>query len=373
VIGKLLDGRTVRLDFHNGRIAEIAPVQGESDRWILPGLVDIQVNGYAGHDVNAENVTADDIAGLVRAEWAAGITAICPTIITAPEDRIVAALQAIRAARAADPLIAHAIPCVHIEGPHIAAADGPRGAHDARFLRPPDIAEFHRWHKAADGLIGIVTLAPELPGAVEYIREITAAGVIAAIGHTAASTADIAAAADAGARLSTHLGNGAHAVLPRHPNYIWDQLAEDRLNSGIIADGHHLADSVLRVMLRAKGIPRVVLVSDTVALAGMPPGQYVAPVGGQVELTADGRLVLAGSTLLAGATRNLAECVGHLLQLGIPLTDVARMTSTNPARLLGLAERGGVEVGNSADLTLFADGIGVVGTVVAGELVARGE
>lgn len=373
MIGKLLDGRTVRLGFHDGRIAEIAPADGDSDRWILPGLVDIQVNGYAGHDVNAVGVTAADITALVRAEWAAGITAICPTIITAPEDRIIAALNAIRAARAADPLIAHAIPRVHIEGPHIAAADGPRGAHAAQFLRPPDIAEFHRWQKAADGLIGIVTLAPELAGAVEYIREITATGVIASIGHTAASTTDIAAAVDAGARLSTHLGNGAHAVLPRHPNYIWDQLAEDRLDAGIIADGHHLADSVLRVMLRTKGVDRCVLVSDTVALAGMPPGQYVAPVGGRVELTPDGRLVLAGSTLLAGATRNLAECMAHLLRLGIPLADITRMAATNPARLLGLTERGSVEVGDCADLTLFADGVGVVGTVVAGELTHRNE
>lgn len=371
MIGKLLDGRTVRLAIRNGRIAEIAPTTGDSDVWILPGLIDVQVNGYARHDVNADNVTVEDITALVRAEWAAGVTAICPTIITGPEDRILAALTAIRAARAADPLIAHAIPCVHIEGPHIAAEDGPRGAHDPRFLRPPDIAEFRRWQQAAGGLIGIITVAPELPGAIEYIREITAAGVIAAVGHSAATSADIAAAADAGARMSTHLGNGSHAVLPRHPNYIWDQLAEDRLVAGIIADGHHLDDAVLRVMLRAKGIERCVLVSDTVALAGMPPGRYDTPVGGQVELTTDGRLVLVGTAYLAGASRNLVECAAHLLGLGIPLTDIARMAATNPARLLGLTERGIVEAGNSADLTLFTDR--VVGTVVAGEVTHRSE
>lgn len=371
VTGRLVGvGRAVRVQIADGAITGIADTATESDVWIMPGPVDIQVNGYAGYDVNADDVTAEVIEGLVRAEWAVGVTAICPTIITGPEDRIRTALQAIAQARAADPLIARAIPCVHVEGPYIADADGPRGAHDARYLRNPDLAEFARWQEAAAGLVGIVTLAPELPGAADYIAGITRAGVIAAVGHTAAGPADIATAAAAGARLSTHLGNGAHAVLPRHPNYIWAQLAEDRFTASLIADGHHLDDATLSVMLRAKGIERCVLVSDTVALSGMPPGRYQTPVGGEVEMTADGRLTLPGSTLLAGATKTLTDCMRRLGRIGISGADVVALAARNPARLLGL-DRGELRVNAPADIVLLDAEFGTsVATIVGGELVA---
>jgi N-acetylglucosamine-6-phosphate deacetylase len=372
VTGRLVgSGRSVSLRIAGGRIDDIADATTESQLWISPGPIDIQVNGYAGHDVNGGGVTPAEIEALVRAEWAAGVTTICPTIITGPEDRICTALRAIAQARAADPLIARAIPCVHVEGPYIADADGPRGAHDARYLRNPDLAEFGRWQQAAAGLVGIVTLAPELPGAAEYIAGITRAGVIAAIGHTAATPADIAAAVAAGARLSTHLGNGAHPVLPRHPNYIWAQLAEDRLTASLIADGHHLDDATLSVMLRAKGIERCVLVSDTVALAGRAPGRYRTPVGGEVELTVDGRLTLPGSTLLAGASKTLPECIQRLRGIGFSGADVLALAARNPARLLGLTDRGEIRVQAAADLVLLDGEFGApVATIVGGELVA---
>ncbi len=368
VTGRLVgSGRAVRLRLADGRIAGIADAGAESGLWIMPGPIDIQVNGYGGHDVNAEDVSPDVIEALVRAEWAAGVTAICPTIITGPEDRICTALRAIAQARAADPLIARAIPCVHVEGPYIADDDGPRGAHDARYLRNPDLAEFARWQQAAEGLVGIVTLAPELRGAPEYIAGITRAGVIASVGHTAAAPADIAAAAAAGARLSTHLGNGAHPVLPRHPNYIWAQLAEDRFTASLIADGHHLDDATLSVMLRAKGIDRCILVSDTVALSGMAPGRYHTPVGGEVELTADGRLTMPGSTLLAGASKTLAECTRRLGEIGISGADVVAMAARNPARLLNL-DRGELHLN---DIVLLDGEFGApLATIVGGEVVA---
>lgn len=368
----------IRVRFSGGRITEVAPVDSDCDMWILPGLIDIQVNGYAGHDVNAGAVTASEIESLVRTQWRAGVTAFCPTIITGPEERITDALAAIARARAHDPLIAHAIPCAHVEGPYLAADDGPRGAHAQEFLRNPDAEEFQRWQNAARGrsgtagLVGIVTIAPELPGAIDYIRQITEHGVIAAIGHTAATSVDIAAASAAGASLSTHLGNGAHAMLPRHPNYIWDQLADDRLCASFIADGHHLSRGVFLAMLRAKGLNRSMLVSDATALAGMPPGHYRTPVGGEVELTPDGRLVLAGTPLLAGATRNLTECVAHAVGLGLPIADVVTMAAGNPARLLRLRNRGSVAVGHSADLTVVRAHGGKfrpVATVVAGTVV----
>jgi N-acetylglucosamine-6-phosphate deacetylase len=156
--------------------------------------------------------------------------------------------------------------------------------------------------------------------------------------------------ADAGARLSTHLGNGAHAMLPRHPNYLWTQLADDRLTAGFIADGHHLPADTLRAMIRAKGPERSILVSDAVALAGRPPGRYETPVGGTVELSADGRLVMAGTPYLAGAARGLADGVAHVATL-FGLGPALRMATVQPGRFVG--GRGVLAVGAPADVIRF--------------------
>ncbi|WP_419992699.1 N-acetylglucosamine-6-phosphate deacetylase [Streptomyces boninensis] len=381
IAGRLPDGRTAAVTYENGRITAVTPRdgggsegEGEGERLILPGLVDIQVNGYAGIDVNGDATTADDIGALVRALWRRGVTTLYPTIITAPEERIVSSLRAIAAARAADPLVRHAIPGVHVEGPYLCAEDGPRGAHDARYLRDPDAAEFARWQRAGEGLVRIVTLAPERPGAPEYIAGLARQGVLAAIGHTAATGPQITAAADAGARLSTHLGNGAHPVLPRHPNYLWAQLAEDRLAATFIADGHHLPADTFTAMLRAKGPERALLVSDSAALAGCPPGDYTTPVGGHVTVRPDGRLTLAGSDLLAGSGRSLADCAAWALaHTEADLATVVRLAAGNPARLLDLAGRATITRGAHADLVV-ADrtpdgGLAVRLTVVNGVVV----
>lgn len=383
ITGRLVDtGEVTRVRIEDGVIAELAPADTETDLWLAPGLVDIQVNGYAGHDVNADDVTADVIRELVLALWRQGVTAFCPTVVSGPEAHIARALRAIRRARDDDPLVAHAIPCAHVEGPHLASEDGPRGAHDAQDVRPPDVAEYERWQEASGGLVGIVTLAPELPGAIDYVTHLSRAGLVVAIGHTAAEPADIGAAVRAGARLSTHLGNGAHSLIRRHPNYIWEQLADDRLAASFIADGHHLPASMLTVMLRAKGVERSILVSDAVERAGMPPGVYPTPVGGTVELSADGRLSLAGTPLLAGATRSLPECVAWAVRnTEVNLRDAVRMASANPLRLLGLrdpAPRGEVRVGGSGDITALrldhdTGRCEVVTTVVRGVVVHQAD
>ena len=214
----------------------------------------------------------------------------------------------------ADPLVAASVVGIHVEGPHIAREDGPRGAHPLEHVRPPDIAEYRRWQEAARGRIRIITVSPEYPESVDYIRAIVADGVVASIGHTAADGDQIRAAVDAGARWSTHLGNGAHALIPRHPNYIWEQLAEDRLSAGLIFDGHHLPPAVIRTMLRAKGIERTILVTDALALAGLPPGVYASAVGGDVELLPSGRVVLSGTPYLAGSAATLGVCLGNAVR-----------------------------------------------------------
>src|SRR5450756_1114943 len=158
---------------------------------------------------------------------------------------------------------------------------------------------------------------------------------VASIGHTNATGDQIRAAVDAGARWSTHLGNGAHAVIRRHPNYIWDQLAEDRLSAGFIFDGHHLPPAVMKTVLRAKGVERTVLVSDAVSIAGLPPGRYTLFDGGEVELLASGRLELAGTPFLAGAVTALPTCIANAVRYaGATLSEAIRLVTANPSRCL---------------------------------------
>ena len=336
----------------DGRIAAIeAGAPGES-AWLTPGLIDLQVNGYCGDDLNADDLTIDTVQSLARRMLATGVTTFLPTLITASEEKIIRSLRIITAARQADPLLMYMIPFVHLEGPNIAPDDGPRGAHPREHVRPPDLAEFQRWQDASGDLVGMVTLSPHYPGSSEYIHALSARGIHISLGHTSASADQIHAAATAGARLSTHLGNGVANLLPRHPNLIWTQLAEDRLTATFIADGHHLPADTLTVMMRAKTVQRAALISDLVTLAGLPPGEYVTPVGGKVYLHPDGRLNVAGTPYLAGATATLKDAIAYVANnTGFSLGDATLMATANPGRFAG--ERGLLRVGATADLLLF--------------------
>ena len=336
-------------------------------RIVEPGLVDLQVNGFAGHGVNADEITVDTLAALTQALWALGVTSYLPTVITASEEKILHVLSVIAEARRRDPLLAHSLAGVHVEGPSLAEDDGPRGAHDRCHLRDPDSEELDRWQRTADGAVRIVTLAPERPGAPQYIADATARGVRVSIGHCTPEPQDVRAAVVAGATLSTHLGNGTHRMLPRHPNHLWTQLAEDRLTAMLIADGHHLPADILTAMIRAKSPARCVLTSDSAALAGMPPGRYTTAVGGEVEVEADGRLSPPGTGLLAGSGRSLRACLDWA-KASLPIADhhLLAMASSTPAALLGLEER----AADGGDTVVLEEGR-VVETRVAGTVVHR--
>src|SRR5215213_7831095 len=272
----LSSGDPVAVQKNGDRIASITPFPVAdlgSLPWIGPGLVDLQVNGFAGIDLNYGSVSVEDLSRMARALMAGGVTTFLPTVITAAPAEIEARVRAIASAVSAEADLAKVVAGIHLEGPFISPEDGPRGAHPSAHVIPPNWALFERWQAAAGGMIRIVTLSPEWPGAPAFIARCSAAGVIAAIGHTAASPEQIRAAVEAGATLSTHFGNGAHVMLPRHPNYLWEQLAAGQLWACVIADGFHLPDQVLKVVLRVKG-ERAMLVSDAVSLAGMPPGEY---------------------------------------------------------------------------------------------------
>ena len=213
--------------------------------YLCPGFIDLQINGFAGIDYSSKGLGRPEIENVIRALGSSGTVRHLATVITGSRDRITESCASIARARRESPLARTAIAGIHIEGPYISPLDGPRGAHDKKHVRNPDYEEFREWQEAADGAIRIVTLAPETEGAIDFIAKITADGVIASIGHTAAPPEAIRAAVAAGARLSTHLGNGSAALIPRLKNYIWNQLAEDQLSASIIADGFHLPDDVL--------------------------------------------------------------------------------------------------------------------------------
>jgi N-acetylglucosamine-6-phosphate deacetylase len=268
---------------------------------------------------------------------------------------------------------ARAVGGIHLEGPFISPLDGPRGAHSREHVLPPDWIAFSRWQEASGDRIRILTMSPEWPGSTEFIERCVKSGVTVSIGHTAATVQQIRDGVKAGAKMSTHLGNGCHLMLPRHPNYLWEQLAQDELWSCIIADGFHLPDEVMKVILKVKG-ERAMLVSDAVSLTGMAPGTYTMPVGGRVVLTPEGKLHLADNDqLLAGSARTLLNGVEHLIKRGLARRAQAwEMASTRPAQFMKLPAAGGLAVGAVADLALFGengDGISVRRTYKAGRPV----
>lgn len=348
-------GEAVRIRWTNGVIDSVERTDEEASTlpWIGPGFVDLQLNGSMGIDLNKKLLSADEVIRLTRRLWEEGVTAYCPTIVTNSDEAITASVSTIRAAYEADPLVAASIAGIHLEGPFISPEDGARGAHGKQFVRSPDWDLFRKWQDASGGLIRILTLSPEWEGAADFISRVAETGVTVSIGHTAATPEQIREAVAAGATMSTHLGNGSHLMLPRHHNYIWEQLAADELWAGIIADGFHLPDAPLRVFLRAKG-DKAVLVSDAVYLCGLEPGQYKTHIGGNVVLTPEGRLHLADNpALLAGSAQFLAFGIRHLVRDGIcTLPEAWNMASVRPSRVFGLPTADGLRAGAPADLLL---------------------
>ena len=353
-------------------IREVTAV--DSNIRIAPALIDIQVNGFTGFDLNVATVTPEDVCAMVRALWQVGTGFLCPTVVTGSFDGVCNSLRAVVKACEMDSLVAHSVLGIHLEGPYISAEDGPRGAHPLEHVRKPDWDEFQRWQDIADGQISIVTLAPEKEGAIPFIKKLVANGIVVALGHTDAAPSDIQAAIDAGARLSTHLGNGAHALIRRHPNYIWEQLGADELWASLIVDGHHLPPTVAKSMMRAKTLERCLLVSDAVALAGMKPGIYEF-AGKSVELTADRCVRLVGTEYLAGSAIELARGIENSVRFaGISLEEAVSLATLQPMRLLNAQ----AHVEAKTNLILFEwDAthceINLIATIVGDELVYHAE
>lgn len=309
---------------------------GQPTSYVFPGFVDLQVNGYRGVDMSDPSLTSERMEEFCRELASLGVTRFLPTITTNSGAEIIRSLMNLNALTQNCELFRAMSLGIHLEGPYISPKDGPRGAHPKQFCRPPEIAEFQSFQKAADGQIRILTLSPEYDQAADFIRQV-ADDVVVSIGHTAASPEQIRNAVDAGAKMSTHLGNGMHPNIPRHPNYLWEQLAADELFGGIIADGVHLPDAVLKTLVRAKTLNKCFLVSDTTSLSGMPPGLYENSVLGDVEVTEDERLVVAGQRILnAGAYKPLKSAVPIVSRaVGLGFSESMELVCNNPLNAIG--------------------------------------
>ena len=302
------------------------------------GFLDLQVNGFAGVDFNDPATTPDQVQQAIAAMRAHGVTQVLPTLISSPVGQFERCAGTLLRANA------KAILGLHAEGPYISPEDGARGAHRREDTAPASVDDFERRQAAAGGRIRLVTLAPEVPGALKLIEHLRTSGIRVAIGHTAATPEQVRDAVAAGATLSTHLGNGCAQMLPRHPNFLWEQLAADELLASLIVDGHHLPPSTVKVMIRAKTVRRVVLVTDAMEAAGRPPGEY--QLGAlKVRLDENGRVAVPGQPNLAGSALSMDRAVGNAVRFaGVSLEDALRMASTGPADYLGVEPAGTLDL-----------------------------
>lgn len=341
-----------------GRILSCLPAPDSSNGdmlqadWIAPAFFDIQINGGMGISFNAPTLTEEQIARVTTLCRGHGIAEYFPTLITASQDDLTHGFKTLSRARSASSDLRGALPGFHLEGPYISPEDGPRGAHPRAHVRPPCWEEFQRLQEAAEGNIRLLTLAPETEGALPFIEKAVASGVVIALGHTAAAPQRIRDAVSAGARLSTHLGNGSHALLPRHENYFLEQLADDRLIASIIADGHHLPLSLLRILCRVKGPGRIILTCDASSLAGLPPGRH-AMWGQEFEILPSRKIVVPGTSFLGGAGVFTDTCVATMLGLGeMEVGAVLDLAGNRPRALMGLPPRH-LEAGEPAEMVLL--------------------
>lgn len=298
-----------------------------------PGFVDIQLNGFGGVNFSDPGLDPEKAISILPAVWQTGVTSFCPTLITNSFEMLRRNFRILEAARTQNAHFLQTVPCYHLEGPYLSPG-GARGAHDPKLMRHPNWDEFMSLQDAAGGNISIVTLAPELPGALEFIRKACAAGLTVAIGHTEAAPEQIRRAVEAGARLATHFGNGCAEFIHRHNNPLWAQLANENLNVSLICDGFHLPLDLVNVVFRVKSVDRCILVTDAVHVAGLPPGRYTL-VGRDIELLPSGQVVTLDRQSMAGSALGMNRAVVVFAKFaGADLSEALQAAATNPGRLL---------------------------------------
>ena len=349
----IFSGKSLKIGMKNGIVDSVSETS-ECHDFLSPGFMDIQINGYNFKDYSSD-LSSEQIKEMVFDIAESGTTKHLATIITNSESSINISIKNIIKARKAYKEVENAIVGIHLEGPFISPETGARGVHDPLHIKSTNIDSFLKWQNAAEGLIRIITISPEDETSISFIKEVTKMGVIVAIGHTNVSTELIEKAVDAGARLSTHLGNGCPELIPRLKNIIWKQLGDERLTTSIISDGFHLPSEVLNCFFNCKGKDNTILVSDVAPLAGSKPGLYKWG-NMDIEVFKDGHMGLYQTNNLAGAASLLDKCVSHFVKkTSCSLQDGIRCATVNPRKLLGIDYWDSDPIiGNQADFILFS-------------------
>lgn len=335
LVANIPDSGLHEVEFAHDGIRDLKPIGPTSDAFpsICPGFVDTQINGFNGVDFSDLKLSHDAVSEFLKIIWSTGVTTILPTLISNSIEHLEAAFRNLEKLRQSMPAFNATAPAYHLEGPFL--SDGPSaGAHRREWMRDPSWELFSRLNKAANGRIRIITIAPERSGAAEFARTATANGIIVAIGHSDGTPSHVHALAAAGASLSTHLGNGCPQKLDRHNAPFWAQLNLDQLQAGLICDGFHLSDEMIRLIYRVKGPENCLLVSDAVHVGGLAPGPYSLQ-GKAIELLASGQVVTADRASMAGSSLTMDNAVQHFQSVtGCSLSTALKCAGHNPARLL---------------------------------------
>src|SRR5690625_353627 len=359
--------QTIQIYWEKDKIVRVESIESTEENLptLVPGFVDLQVNGHKGIDFNHNILSRKDWKKVITSLAEVGTTEFFPTFITNSFEQLKTNFEA--SEKALDELngFASFVGGYHLKGPYLSKENGPRGAHNLKFIRDPNWDEFLRLQEAANGKIKLLTLSPEWENSEQFIAKVVNSGVKVGIGHTAANSLQIERAVAAGASLSTHLGNGAHVQLPRHPNYLWDQLSEEELFASVIADGHHLPKNVLSVFNKVKQ-EKMFLVSDSVALAGMPPGNYNTAVGGEVTLTNEGKLHLTKEErILAGSAQNIWQGIQYLVKENIcTFSEAINKASILPRQYISGNSKNDLTVGTLANIVLINSKTNVIETTI---------
>jgi N-acetylglucosamine-6-phosphate deacetylase len=301
----------------------------------VPGLVDLQVNGYKGVDFSGADLTEDSFVHACRGILQAGTTAFLPTMITSTTEVYERNLPIMAAAMERREFVGRVLG-IHVEGPFISPEAGARGAHNPKWIRKPDVDCLRSMVQWAGQRVRIITIAAEVEGADKLARWCIEHGIVVSLGHHMACEVDLEKLRQAGAAALTHLGNGVPANLPRHKNPIWAGLANDGLSATLITDGHHLPPSVLKTFIRTKGPSRCIVVSDCTALTGMSPGRYNV-LGNDVILEESGRVYNPVAGHLVGSAAAMLQCMNYLASLKLlTVEQLLAVGFHNPLKLLGI-------------------------------------
>ena len=357
----VLDRKKYRICVDEGVISSIEVLDDKTKEdetsLICPGgLVDAQVNGFLGFDYSDLSLKPEDCDTICSELVKRGTFQHIATIVTRPQNVILENIDKIVRRRKESRIVERAITGIHVEGPFISYEDGPRGAHELAYVRPASIPEFDQWYDHAQGLLKYITVGAESEGVCDLIKHAVKKGVVVSIGHTGATRDQIDRAVDAGASVSTHLGNGVFAKLDRFENPIWPQLRNEKLTTGIICDGHHVTPDLVWVFSRCKDTDHIIIVTDLSQVAGLPPGKMMWGTL-PVEILEDGVVLLSNTPNLAfaGAGSLLLKNTWNYATFSkTDYIDAFKLSSTNPIRKYNLdPKRAVLEVGKSAEFLAF--------------------